>query len=55
MFFGNSADSLGIQMADVCNFVIERHLMGKQDTEPLYEIIKDRLYQSAVVPTMLPV
>jgi hypothetical protein len=50
MFFGDSADSIGIQMTDVCAFVIERHLAGKEDTEYLYQIIKDRIYAAKVKP-----
>lgn len=50
MFFGASSDSLGIQLADVCNFVIERHLCEKQDTEHLYQIIKDRIFRATTFP-----
>jgi hypothetical protein len=50
MFFGASADSLGIQLADVCNFVIERHLCEKQDTEHLYQIIKDCIFRAKTFP-----
>lgn len=53
MFFGDSADSLGIQLADVCNFVIERHLCGKKDTEHLYEFIKDRIFRSTILPSAI--
>lgn len=50
MFFGSSADSLGIQLADVCNFVVDRHLIGRRDTEPLYELIEPRIYAGRTYP-----
>jgi hypothetical protein len=50
MFFGSSANSLGIQLADVCNFVLDRHLIGRQDTEPLYELLEPRIYAGRMYP-----
>ena len=40
MYFGDSADSIGIQAADMCAFLIRRHLAGKQESEWLYKIIE---------------
>jgi hypothetical protein len=40
MYFGDSADSVGIQAADMCAFLIRRHLAGKQDSEWLFKIIE---------------
>jgi hypothetical protein len=39
MYFGNSMDSFGIQTADFCAFLIQRHLAGKTDTEPYYQLL----------------
>jgi hypothetical protein len=50
MFFGSSADSLGIQLVDVCNFLVNRHLMQRQDTEALYEMIEPRIHASRIYP-----
>lgn len=50
MFFGNSADSLGIQLVDVCNFLVNRHLMQRRDTEGLYEMIEPRIYVGRMYP-----
>lgn len=40
MYFGDSRDSVGIQAADMCAFLIRRHLAGKQDSEWLFKIIE---------------
>ncbi|MFI5398652.1 MAG: DUF3800 domain-containing protein [Candidatus Binatia bacterium] len=42
VYFGNSHESRGIQLADFCNFLVKRHLMGKTSTERFYELIEDR-------------
>jgi hypothetical protein len=39
MFFGNSGDSIGIQLIDVCNFFIQRHLRNDDETEHFYQMI----------------
>jgi hypothetical protein len=39
VYFGDSRYSLGIQLADACNFVIKEHLLGNAEVEPLYGII----------------
>lgn len=43
MYFGDSSDSIGIQAADMCAFLVRRHLAGKQDSEWLYKIIEPLL------------
>jgi len=40
MYFGDSRDSIGIQAADMCSFLIRRHLAGKQDSEWLFKMIE---------------
>jgi hypothetical protein len=50
MFFGSSADSIGIQTADVVNFIIGRHLAGKEDTEYLYKMIEPVIFSGKVFP-----
>jgi hypothetical protein len=35
--FADKTDSLPLQLADVCAFIIKRHLSGKQNSEPLYQ------------------
>jgi hypothetical protein len=44
MFFGDSKETVGIQVADLCCFLILRHLQGKADTEFLYRIIEGRIF-----------
>jgi hypothetical protein len=41
--FRDSNESIGVQLADVCNFLIKRHEMGKTDSEPFYEMIRPSL------------
>lgn len=43
MYFGDSTDSVGIQAADMCAYLIRRHLAGKQDSEWLFKIIEPRI------------
>jgi len=44
MYFGDSRDSIGIQMADLCNYFMWRHLLKKNGTEEFY-----RLFQANAV------
>jgi hypothetical protein len=48
MYFGDSRYSKGLQVADVCCFIILRHLQGKEDTEFLYKIIEPRIFSKKV-------
>lgn len=43
MYFGDSADSVGIQAADMCAFLVRRHLAGKQDSEWPFKIIEPHI------------
>jgi hypothetical protein len=40
IYFGNSHESLPLQFADVCCTTITQHLLGRQDAEPFYNIIR---------------
>jgi Protein of unknown function (DUF3800) len=40
IYFGNSHESLPLQFADVCCATITQHLLGRQDAEPFYNIIR---------------
>jgi hypothetical protein len=52
MYFGNSKDSIGIQLADLCGYFIAKHLEGDDDpaAEGFYELIKDCIVFSHVAP-----
>jgi len=50
MYFGNSKNSFGIQLADICVYFISRHLSGKTDAEGFYNIIKDVIFRPRVFP-----
>jgi len=38
MYFGDSRDSVGIQMADLCNYFMWRHLLKKDGGEEFYDL-----------------
>lgn len=54
MYFGDSAYSVGIQLADICSYIILRHLQGKQDTEHLYKTIEPHIFFGLVEPNGKP-
>jgi Protein of unknown function (DUF3800) len=43
LHFADSAESIGLQLADCAAFFIKRHLMGKSDSEEFYRIIEPHL------------
>lgn len=43
VYFGDSRESRGIQLADACNFFVKKHLMKSLPAERFYEIIKGRI------------
>jgi hypothetical protein len=43
MYFGNSKNSVGLQLADICVYVVARRLAERPDPEGFYDIIKDQL------------
>ena len=50
LYFGDSAFSVGIQAADLCTYLIRRHLNGKKDTEALYQLLGPHIVSAKVVP-----
>jgi len=52
MYFGSSSYSVGIQLADICSFVILRHLQGKEDTEYLFKKLQSHIIYSDVIPKL---
>jgi hypothetical protein len=50
MYFGSSVDSIGLQMADLCNYIIARTLKGMEDAAAFYSIIKKFVICSQVEP-----
>jgi hypothetical protein len=50
MYFGDSAYSRGIQLADMCCFIVSRHLQGKEDTEFLYKKIEPHIFSAKIEP-----
>jgi hypothetical protein len=50
MYFGDSAYSRGLQMADIAAYLILRHLQRKQDTEHIYGIIRGNIVAAKIAP-----
>jgi Protein of unknown function (DUF3800) len=52
MYFGDSRFSVGIQMADLCGYVIAKHLAADPDPEvqPFYELIQPHVVYSRLEP-----
>jgi hypothetical protein len=51
MYFGDSRESVGIQMADVCGFFIARHLCQKAEAEGFYQLFAEQIVYEKVVPS----
>jgi hypothetical protein len=53
MYFGNSKDSIGIQIADLCAYFICQHLMNpsRAETEGFYRMFADQIYHKSVEPS----
>jgi hypothetical protein len=54
LYFGDSAFSFGIQAADVCAYLINRHLNNRADTEEIYRSMKGLIVASQTVPDGVP-
>jgi hypothetical protein len=51
IYFADSCDSWGLQLADFCNYFIKRHLIGGNElAEKVYQYFKDRIHESTVFP-----
>ena len=51
MYFGDSRESVGIQMADVCGFFISRHLSQKAEAEGFYQLFSEQIVHSKIEPS----
>jgi hypothetical protein len=51
MYFGDSKYSRGIQLADICTFLIGRHLAGYSDTEDLYQQLSANIVKYSCEPS----
>jgi hypothetical protein len=43
VYFGDSHDSIGVQLADACSFFVKRHLMKRENSEKFFHIFKKRV------------
>ena len=50
IYFGDSKNSMGIQVADVCVYFIDRYLCNAPEAEGFYNIIKDRIFSPKMYP-----
>jgi hypothetical protein len=52
MYFGDSSHSMGLQVADICSYIVLRHLQNKSDDESvgLYKQIEPHIFFGKVVP-----
>lgn len=50
MYFGDSKDSIGIQLADVCGYFIAKHLEGHASGEGFYQIFKNQIAYCKIEP-----
>jgi len=50
MYFGDSSHSVGLQVADICSYIVLRHLLKEPDTEFMYEVMAPRIFHGAVEP-----
>ena len=50
IFFADSKNSIGMQIADICMYFVARHLMQKPDSEGFYNIISDQIFRPQVFP-----
>jgi hypothetical protein len=50
MFFADSKDCLGIQIVDLCNYFVRRHLAGEPDPENFYEAFADQVISAKPQP-----
>lgn len=48
MYFGDSSDSVGLQIADLCAFFVTRHLNHKEDTEYFFRMIEKNVHGRTV-------
>jgi Protein of unknown function (DUF3800) len=51
LYFGNSRDSIGIQLSDLCAYIIRRHLEGDPAVTGFYNTIRECIYSFKVEPS----
>jgi hypothetical protein len=50
LYFGNSKNSIGLQLADICVYVVARHLAQKPDAKGFYDIISTQVFNPKIFP-----
>jgi hypothetical protein len=51
MYFGDSKFSVGIQLADLCGYIIAKHLQGDVAAEGFYNMIKEKIIHAQIEPS----
>jgi hypothetical protein len=50
LYFGSSKESIGIQLADMCSYVIGKHLEDDPFVEGFYDMIKEEIKYARIEP-----
>lgn len=50
MYFGDSKDSVGIQLADLCSYIIAKHIEGDPAVAGFYQLIQEQIVHSEIEP-----
>ena len=50
VYFGDSKNSTGLQLADICVYVIARHLGNKPEAQGFYDIISEQIFRPKLFP-----
>jgi hypothetical protein len=50
LYFGDSKESVGLQMADLCNYFVWRHLCGKEDDQGFYKMFAEQIICAKAEP-----
>lgn len=50
MYFGDSRFSIGIQLADLCSYLVGRHLEGDKESEEFYKTVEPHICYSEIQP-----
>jgi len=50
LYFGDSAYSVGLQAADICTYLVNRHQHQREDTEHLYKLVEETTFSAHMLP-----
>ena len=50
LYFGDSKESVGLQMADLCSYFVRRHLIGREDEQGFYKMFSAQVICAKTEP-----